>query len=88
MKGIRDSIGKSDASTQALYKKLQDLDTKISKLGNDKGKYLLELERSSRDLIEQETRKVQLQTRITDIKAELLAYQNLEMVVRINSRGA
>ena len=80
MKGVKETIGKSDASTQSLYKKLQELDTKLSKLGNDKGKYQLELERSSRDLIEQETRKVQLQTRIMDIKAELLGYQNVELV--------
>ena len=80
MKDIRDKAGKSDATTQDLYKKIQDLDSKLSKIGNDKGKYQADLEKSSRDLIEQEGRKIQFQTRLNDIKAELLSYQNMEMI--------
>jgi len=80
MNEIRDSIGKSDASSQELYRRVREHDAKLSKLGADKGKYQAELERSNRDLIEQETRKVQLQTRITDIKAELVSYQDVKPI--------
>ncbi len=75
MDEVRATIGKSDASSQNLYKRISEMDSKLSRLANDKGRHQLELERSNRDIIEQETRKVQLQTRITDIKAELLSYQ-------------
>ncbi|MDE1871619.1 MAG: chromosome segregation protein SMC [Candidatus Micrarchaeota archaeon] len=80
MKEIRLKIGKSDANTQELYKKVQDLDSKISKLANDRGKGQLEIERANNGLIEQETRKVQLQTRISDIKAELMSYNGIDVV--------
>ncbi len=79
-KEMRDKIGKSDAHSQELYKKLQELESKLTKLGNDKGRNQMDLERSNRDLMEQENRKVQLQTRINDIKAELISYQNTEII--------
>jgi chromosome segregation protein len=80
LKEMRAKMGKSDSSTQELLKKIQDFDTKLGKLGTDKGKHQLDLERSSSALLEQETRKVQLQTRISDIKAELLSYEGVEML--------
>ncbi len=80
MKEMQEKIGKSDANSQELYRKMQDLDSKLAKLGGDRAKYQLDTEKVSRDLIEQETRKVQLQTRITDIKAELLSYQNVQPI--------
>ncbi len=77
---ILKKIGKSDADSQGLYKRMQELDSKMSKLGMEKGKYQSDLERANRDTVEQETRKVQLQTRITDIKAEMMSYQNVNFI--------
>jgi chromosome segregation protein len=77
---MQEKMGKSDASSQELYRKIQDLDSRISKSANDRGRCQGDLERINRELIEQETRKVQIQTRINDIKAELLSYQNVEML--------
>ncbi|MGI0100748.1 MAG: AAA family ATPase [Candidatus Micrarchaeaceae archaeon] len=80
VKEIHERIGKSDASSQELYGKMQDLDSKISRLSADKGSSQLELEGASRSAIEQETRKVQLQTRISDIKAELVSYKDVSVI--------
>lgn len=80
MKDIKEKHVKSDANSQELYKKIQDLDSKLTKLGTDKGKYQAELEKASRDSIEQEGRKSQFQTRMNDIKAELLSYQKVEII--------
>jgi chromosome segregation protein len=77
---LQQKIGKSDANSQELYKNLQELDSKISKLATERGKHQSDMEKATRDLIEHETRKVQVQTRINDIKAELLSYQNVEMI--------
>ena len=69
---------KSDANSQELYKKIQDLDARMAKLANERGRCQSELDKTARDIIENETRKVQIQTRINDIKAELLSYPNVE----------
>jgi len=80
MKDVRTSIGKSDSNSQDLYKRIRDQDSTLSKLAADRGKNQAEMEKSNRDLIEQETRKVQLQTRITDIKAELVSYSGISPI--------
>jgi chromosome segregation protein len=77
---MQEKMGKSDASSQELYRKIQDMDSRISKLANDRGRNQADLEKTNRELIEQETRKVQIQTRINDIKAELLSYENVELL--------
>jgi len=75
---LQQKVGKSDANSQELYKRIQDFDARIAKLANDRGRCQSELDRTGRDSIENETRKVQIQTRINDIKAELLSYQNVQ----------
>lgn len=77
-KELQQKLGKSDVSSQEILKKLQQHDSHISKFAVDRGKNQSDLEKISRELIEQESRKVQIQTRINDVKAELLAYQNVE----------
>jgi len=79
-KELQEKVGKSDAHSQELYKKIQQQDAQISKFANDKGRNQSDLEKVNRELIEQETRKVQIQTRVNDIKAELLSYQNVEII--------
>lgn len=79
-KELLEKMGKSDAQSQDLYKKLQQQESEISKLASERGQNQSEMEKIGRDLIEQETRKVQIQTRINDIKAELLSYPNVEIL--------
>jgi chromosome segregation protein len=83
MNQMREKVGKSDASSQEIYRKLQDLSDKITKMSSDRGKSLADSEKLNRDFVEQETRKVQQQTRISDIKAELLSYSNVLTITDI-----
>ncbi|MFI5412370.1 MAG: AAA family ATPase, partial [Candidatus Micrarchaeales archaeon] len=69
-----------DKKTAGMFKEIQNFDDKISKLGFEKGKLSSELEKITRDLIEQESRKTQMQTRLNDIKAELISYVKTEML--------
>ncbi len=63
-----------------VLKELQALDEKLAKLGMEKGKSSADRERTSREMIELDGRKTQLQTRLSDIKAELASYPKMEMI--------
>jgi chromosome segregation protein len=76
-----------DKKTSGLFKEIQVMDDKISKLGFDKGKFSSETERISRDAIEIEGRKAQMQTRLNDIKAELLSYSKMEIISDANTEA-
>ena len=73
---IQQKAGKSDANSQELYRKIQELEAMLARHASERGKLQADLDKINREMIENETRKVQIQTRINDIKAELLSYQN------------
>ena len=80
IKELQEKIGKSDSNSRELYKKLQELEGKLAILSKEKGSHQLELEKAGRSIVEQETKRVQLQTRISDIKAEMMSYQGIEFM--------
>jgi chromosome segregation protein len=68
-----------DKKSKGMFKELQVLDEKLEKLGKERGKLEADLDRLGRDAIELEGRKSQFQTRLADIKAELMSYPKMEM---------
>ncbi len=77
---LQGNLETHDKKTARMFKEIQIFDDKVSKLGFEKGKHSSELEKINRDLIEQEGRKTQMQTRLNDIKAELVSYVKTEMI--------
>ncbi|HUC38634.1 MAG TPA: chromosome segregation SMC family protein [Candidatus Acidoferrum sp.] len=77
---IQESIKSKSDSSSSLFKELQASEEKIQKMGFQKGKISSDIDKIERDLIETESRRSQMQTRLSDIKAELLSYQEMEQV--------
>ncbi len=77
---LRQKIEGHDAKSASLYKEVQDADSGIAQLSQEKGRISSELERLNRDSMELESRRSQLQTRIADINAELVAYPGVDML--------
>ncbi len=67
-------------ASDSLLKEVQQLDEKLSKMGFQEGKASNEVEKVDKEMIETEGRRSQLQTRLSDIKAELISYQDVEAV--------
>ena len=72
---LENKIKGNDSSTKSLYQKLAKIDAQISAMANEKGKLTAEAERHIREQIALEGERSQLQTRLSDIKAELMGYQ-------------
>jgi chromosome segregation protein len=66
--------------TQEIYSEITSLEQEINTLSMQRGKLSSELDRINRDMIETESKKVQLHTRLSDIKAELAAYPKMELL--------
>lgn len=77
---IEDKIRGHSSSTDAVLKELQEVDEKISKMGFESGKLNGDIGRLERELVELEGKRSQLQTRLSDIKAELISYPDMEMI--------
>ncbi len=73
-----------DKKTSGMFKELQALEDKANMCGNERGKLSNEAEKLSRELIELEGKKAQLQTRLNDIRAELVSYSNVEALKGAN----
>lgn len=72
---IQENIKSNSHSSESLIKQLQESQEKLERLSLQKGKCLSEINRMEKELIETESKRSQLQTRLSDIKAELLSYQ-------------
>jgi chromosome segregation protein len=77
---LQQKIKGHDAKSAGLYKEVEEADSGIAKLAQERGKLSSDLEKLSRDSIELQSRRSQLQTRIVDIKAELMSYQGIDML--------
>lgn len=77
---MREKISSHDAKSAAIYKQLQELESMMSNVAMEKGKITSGQDRLNRDLIELESSKAQLNTRLGDIKAELLAYTSASLI--------
>ncbi len=70
-----------DKNSSGIYKQMADLDAKIGKLTDDKVKLAQEQQRLARELVELEGKRSNFETRLTDVKAQLMAYQNQQIAV-------
>ena len=79
-KEMEKKIRSHDDTSSALYKELSAIDKRISDTGFERGKLSSEIERLSRDIMLAESAKMQSETRLADIKAELASYKEYPMV--------
>lgn len=77
---VQSKINAHGTSAEKLLKEVQAADEAVSKLGFEKGKLSSDLDRVERETMETEGKRAQLQTRLSDIKAELISYQGIEQV--------
>ncbi|MCL5111453.1 MAG: chromosome segregation protein SMC [Candidatus Marsarchaeota archaeon] len=77
---IQESIKDRSSSSDSLLKELQEHDDKINGTAQQKGRMTGEMARLEKEMMEAESRRSQLQTRLSDIKAELLSYTEIEQV--------
>jgi chromosome segregation protein len=81
---LQEAMKSHDTKSTALYQQLTKIDDQISKLSFERGKLSSELDRLSKDLLINESTRGQLQTRLNDIKAELLSYTDVQAVEEKN----
>ncbi|MCL4404446.1 chromosome segregation protein SMC, partial [Candidatus Marsarchaeota archaeon] len=77
---IEESIKAHDKKSAGLYGEIKKMEEELSKNGFEKGKLASEKERIEREAIGMQATKGQLQTRLSDIKAELASYDRMEVV--------
>ena len=77
---IKESIKNRSESSDSLFKELQTAEDKINKMGFQKGKMSSDINRLEKDIIETDSKRSQMQTRLSDIKAELLSYTEVEQM--------
>ncbi len=69
-----------DKNTAKLLAELGEIDESLRKLGFDKGKLANDLDKLNRSAIELESKKAQLQTRLGDLKAELITFSGATLL--------
>ncbi len=79
-KEMEKKIKSHDDMSSSLYKELSAIDKKVADTGFERGKLSSEQERLSRDSMMAEAAKMQSETRLTDIKAELASYKECPTV--------
>jgi chromosome segregation protein len=77
---LQERIKSHDAKSASLYKDVQELEKKLESASTERGRLSSEKDKAERDLIEMGSRKTQLETRMNDIKAELLSYTEAKML--------
>ena len=77
---VQDSIKSHGQASESLLKELQEAEEKLSRLSVSKGRSSSDVDRLERELMEKESARSQLQTRLSDIKAELISYSGAEEV--------
>ena len=77
---LQTSLEGHGKTATGLLKQMQELEDRIFRLSAEKGKQSSELDKATRNIYEFESAKAQHQTRLNDIKAELLSYANAEMI--------
>jgi len=75
---VEEKIKSHDTGSASLYKQLTSINDDLAGVGQEKGKLESERERHQRSSIELEGTRAQLQTRLSDIKAELLKYVDVK----------
>ena len=79
-KEMENAIKGHDSESASLYKQISQYDEKISKLSFEKGKFESELSKAKDKVQEYEMAIAQAQTRLGDIKAELMSYHDVQVL--------
>ncbi len=82
---IQSKIKSHSQSSATLLKELQESDEKLSNMGFRKGRLSSDRDKLERDIMESESKRLQHQTRLSDIKAELLSYSGVEAIEHDNT---
>ncbi len=77
---ISNAVKTSDKMSESLYNGILALDKQLSDMSFERGTIMQKVERLSSEIIELEGRMMQSQTRLSDIKAELVNYAGAEAV--------
>ncbi|MCL5433582.1 MAG: chromosome segregation protein SMC [Candidatus Marsarchaeota archaeon] len=77
---LKSKLEGHDKVSSEIYKKISLLDDEIAKLSEEKGKLTSNRMSFERNYIETESKISQYKTRLGDIKAELIGYENVEMI--------
>jgi chromosome segregation protein len=78
---LQDEIKAHGTKYGTLMSKMVALEGSINKASMEKGRATAELNRAEKELFESNTKRAQLQTRLSDIKAELSSMQKVEPIV-------
>ncbi len=74
---MEEAIKEHDSKSASIFKKVSALEDEISKLSFERGKQESEISKMKSELQAQGMSIAQVQTRLADIKAELLSYQDI-----------
>jgi chromosome segregation protein len=80
-------IKSHDSTTAESYKRQTELGEQMQKLSTDRGKILSEIKWLSDGVIELKALKQDLQTRLSDVKAELATFQDPSSIERIEAKA-
>ncbi|MDE1856485.1 MAG: chromosome segregation protein SMC [Candidatus Micrarchaeota archaeon] len=75
---MQEQVKGHDARSKSLFNEITDMGNQIAKLATEKGGSEAEVNRIEKEMIEQEGQKIQVQTRMNDIKAELISYSGVQ----------
>ncbi|MGC8647230.1 MAG: AAA family ATPase [Candidatus Micrarchaeia archaeon] len=79
-KELEAKIKSMDEKSSSTYKQISGLDAKLASLSQERGRLSGELERAKRDVYNLESSKVQIETKLGDIKAELLTFGSMQQL--------
>ncbi len=79
-KELEEKIKSMDEKSSSTYKQISGLDEKLASLSQERGRLSGELERAKRDIYNLESSKVQIETKLSDIKAELLTFGSMQQL--------
>lgn len=77
---ISNTVKTSDKLSESLYNSITEIDKQLSGISFERGASMQKIERLSSDIMELEGRMMQSQTRLSDIKAELVNYANVTAI--------
>ncbi|MCL5680294.1 MAG: chromosome segregation protein SMC [Candidatus Marsarchaeota archaeon] len=77
---LEEGIKAHDKKSAGIYEEIKKIEDEIAKNGYEKGRLSSEKDRMERDAIGMQATKAQLQTRLSDIMAELSGYEEHELL--------
>jgi len=75
---LQEKIKTHDEKSAGIYKQMQELDDSIAQMAQQRGRFSSDSEKLRRDTFSIESSKAQAETKLNDIKAELLSYNDMQ----------